>query len=187
MSDEWLVKQVKKNKFLRLVQGDITEEEVDAIVNPANSYLRHTGGVAGAIVRKGGYVIQEESSRFGFLPVGEAVLTTGGALPSSFVIHAVGPRWGTGEEDIKLANAVTNSLRKAEDLRLRSITLPAISTGVFGYPKDKCAKVMTETIVKYIKETKNSSIKEVRIIVLDDETLKIFKRVMKKVLKIKDE
>ena len=82
MADVWLEKEIKKNKFLRLVHGDITEEVVDAVVNAANSYLKHGGGVAGAILRKGGYVIQEESSRKGFVPVGNAVVTTAGRLPA---------------------------------------------------------------------------------------------------------
>ncbi|MDP2278173.1 MAG: macro domain-containing protein, partial [Nitrospirota bacterium] len=88
-------------KKLRLAQGDITERVVDAIVNAANSHLQHGGGVAGAFVRKGGQIIQDESDRIGFTPVGTAVLTGAGKLPAKFVIHTVGPRMGEGDEDNK--------------------------------------------------------------------------------------
>ena len=98
------------NKRLRLVQGDLTERDVDAIVNAANSHLQHGGGVAGAIVKKGGQIIQDESDKIGVTPVGTAVLTTGGKLPAKFVIHTVGPRMGEGDEDNKLKNAVLSSL-----------------------------------------------------------------------------
>ena len=100
-------------KLLRLVQGDITERDTDAIVNAANSYLQHGGGVAGAIVRKGGQIIQDESDRIGFVPVGNAAVTTAGKLPSKYVIHAVGPRMGEGDEDNKLKSAVLKSLQLA--------------------------------------------------------------------------
>ncbi|HYA11754.1 MAG TPA: macro domain-containing protein, partial [Thermodesulfovibrionales bacterium] len=86
-------------KTLRLVQGDITERDVDAIVNAANAHLQHGGGVAGAIVRKGGQIIQEESNRIGYTPVGTAVITGAGKLPAKFVIHAIGPRMGEGDEN----------------------------------------------------------------------------------------
>src|SRR5512139_1934358 len=93
-----------KGKTLRLVQGDLTHRDVDAIVNAANSYLKHGGGVAGAIVRKGGRIIQDESNKIGYVPVGAAAITTGGKLKARYVIHAVGPRMGEGDEDNKLKN-----------------------------------------------------------------------------------
>ena len=98
---------------LRVVRGDLTESDVDAIVNAANSYLRHGGGVAGAIVRKGGPIIQEESDKIGFVPVGSAALTTGGKLKARHVIHAVGPMWGEGDEENKLKRAVRSVLALA--------------------------------------------------------------------------
>src|SRR5512140_1469286 len=101
------------NRSVRLVQGDITERDTDAIVNAANSRLQHGGGVAGAIVRKGGKIIQEESDRIGYVPVGESALTTGGRLKARFVIHTVGPRWGEGDEEQKLRSAVRNTLKLA--------------------------------------------------------------------------
>ena len=104
------------NKIIRLVKGDITEREVDAIVNPANSYLRHGGGVAAAIVRKGGAIIQQESNKIGFVPVGFAAITTAGKLPCKAIIHAVGPRMREGDEDNKLRKTVRSepntSIRK---------------------------------------------------------------------------
>ncbi|MDD5573466.1 MAG: macro domain-containing protein, partial [Candidatus Hydrothermia bacterium] len=93
--------KVRDNKFLVVVQGDITEENVDAIVNAANSRLKHGGGVAGAILRKGGKVIQDESDKIGYCPVGKAVVTSGGNLKAKYVIHAVGPVWGEGDEENK--------------------------------------------------------------------------------------
>src|SRR3972149_5650856 len=99
------------NTTVIVKKGDITEEDTDAVVNAANSYLRHGGGVAGAIVRKGGKVIQEESDEIGYVPVGGAAITTGGNLKANHVIHAVGPRLGEGNEDEKLRNAPLSSLR----------------------------------------------------------------------------
>jgi O-acetyl-ADP-ribose deacetylase len=137
------------NKILRLVNGDITERNVDAIVNTANSYLRHGGGVAAAIVRKGGVIIQEESdkivARTGFVPV-LAVITTAGKLPCKAVIHTVGPRMGEGNEDSKLRKAVRSSLLLASEKGFRSISMPAISSGIFGFPKDRCAKILVQDI-----------------------------------------
>src|SRR5438876_5000465 len=95
---------------IQLVKGDLTEERVDAIVNAANAHLAHGGGVAGAIVRKGGDIIQKESDRIGHVPVGQVAITGAGALPARHVIHAVGPRVGEGDEDTKLRNAARNSL-----------------------------------------------------------------------------
>ena len=122
-------------KLLRLVQGDITERDTDAIVNAANSYLQHGGGVAGAIVRKGGQIIQDESDRIGFVPVGNAAVTTAGKLPSKYVIHAVGPRMGEGDEDNKLKSAVLKSLQLASEKNFQSLSLPAVSSGIFGFPR----------------------------------------------------
>jgi O-acetyl-ADP-ribose deacetylase (regulator of RNase III) len=131
-----------EGKTLELLEGDITEQDTDAIVNAANSRLIHGGGVAGAIVRKGGSIIQEESNRIGGTPVGTAVITTGGRLRARHVIHAVGPQMGEGDEDHKLDSATRSSLNVAEKNGLRSIALPAVSTGIFGYPIDRCARIM---------------------------------------------
>ena len=124
---------------LQIVQGDITTDEVDAIVNAANEHLQHGGGVAWAIVRRGGQVIQDESDQWirqhGTVSHADPAWTSGGSLPAKYVIHAVGPVWGDGDEDNKLADAVTGSLRVADELKCESISMPAISTGIFGFPK----------------------------------------------------
>ena len=149
--------------------GDITEEQVDAVVNAANSYLKHGGGVAGAIVRKGGKIIQEESDRIGYVPVGGAVVTTAGKLPAKFVIHAVGPRWGEGEEEQKLEKAVWNALQRAEELGIASVAMPAISTGIFGFPKDRGTELILRTVVNFLRSSARS-LQEVRLIDLAPET-----------------
>jgi O-acetyl-ADP-ribose deacetylase (regulator of RNase III) len=163
------------DRILRLVQGDITERNADAIVNAANSYLQHGGGVAGAIVRKGGRVIQEESDKIGFTAVGTAAITTAGRLPAKFVIHAVGPRMGEGDEDNKLRSAVLSSLRLASRKRLTSISLPAISSGIFGFPKDRCANILIQTAVDFLNSHGESSLRLVEFCIYDDLTLGYFK------------
>ncbi len=164
------------NKILRLVMGDITERDVDAIVNAANSHLQHGGGVAGAIVRKGGQIIQDESDKIGFVPVGNAAITTAGKLPSRFVIHAVGPRLGEGDEDNKLKNAIINTLMIASGKGLKSISMPAISSGIFGFPKDRCAKILVNEAKKFLEEHKDTSLEIVEFCIFDDLTLGYFKQ-----------
>ena len=137
---------------LLLVEGDITARDEDAIVNPANEYLKHGGGVAGLIVRRGGRVIQEESDAIGHCPVGSAVITSAGSLKARHVIHAVGPRWGEGEEERKLAGAVLASMTLAEREGLKSVALPAISTGIFGYPLREAAHCILKTIVGHLEQ-----------------------------------
>lgn len=169
-------KEIIPGRWITLVQGDITEEQVDAIVNAANSYLKHGGGVAGAIVRKGGHVIQEESDRIGFVPVGEAAITGAGNLPSKFVIHTVGPRWGEGDEPEKLKNAVLNTLKLADEKKFTRISLPAISAGIFGFPKDLCAEIILRNIGDYLRANPDSSLEEVRICLFDAPTVQAFKK-----------
>ncbi len=168
---------------VELIKGDITEVEADAIVNAANQYLEHGGGVAGAIVRKGGYVIQEESRewvrRHGPVPVGEVAVTGAGRLKAKYVIHAVGPRWGVDDPNL-LHDAVVNSLRKAEELNLASIALPAISTGIFGFPYDKAAELMADAI----KSMANSlrSVRRIIVCLYGDEAYRTFTEVFNKTL-----
>ena len=163
-------------KKLRLVAGDITERDVDAIVNAANSRLQHGGGVAGAIVRKGGQVIQDESDKIGFVPVGGAAITTAGKLPAKFVIHAVGPRMGEGDEDGKLKSAVQSVLSLAVEKGLRSISMPAISSGIFGFPKDRCAQILVSETKKFLEENKSISLESVEFCIFDSLTLTYFKQ-----------
>ncbi|MBF0558354.1 MAG: macro domain-containing protein [Nitrospirae bacterium] len=163
-------------KILRLVMGDITERDVDAIVNAANSSLAHGGGVAWAIVRKGGQVIQDESNAIGYVPVGSAAITTAGKLPSQFVIHAVGPRMGEGDEDNKLKNAVSSSLELASSKGLESVSMPAISSGIFGFPKDRCARILVGTARDFLLKNSNSPVKIVEFCIFDELTLGFFKQ-----------
>ncbi|MBN2303020.1 MAG: macro domain-containing protein [Anaerolineae bacterium] len=158
---------------IELVQGDITDLEVDAIVNAANSQLILGSGVAGAIRSKGGPAIQEECLALGFCEVGSAVITGGGNLKARHVIHAVGPRMGEGSESGKLANAVRASLELAERRGLSSIAFPAISTGVFGYPLEGCADVMLRVIIDYTFEDLNS-LKRAIVCLYDARAFNIF-------------
>jgi O-acetyl-ADP-ribose deacetylase len=127
---------------------------MDAVVNAANSELAHGGGVAGAILRKGGILIQQESDMWvrarGPVPAGSAAITSGGMLPSRYVIHAVGPMMGEGDEDEKLKQATLSSLKTAEKHNLKTIAFPAISTGIFGFPIDRCARIMLSTVIGYV-------------------------------------
>jgi len=170
-----------EGKILRLIQGDITVRNVDAIVNAANSHLQHGGGVAGAIVKKGGQIIQEESNKIGYTPVGTAVITTAGKLPSKFVIHAVGPRMGEGDEDNKLKNAVLSSLKLASEKGLKSISLPAISSGIFGFPKDRCAEILIKEALNHISGNQKSSLQLIEFCVYDDLTKGYFEREFDKI------
>lgn len=137
--------------LLELTEGDITEMETDAIVNAANEHLQLGGGVAGAIRRKGGPAIQRECDLIGGTYVGGAVITTGGQLKAKYVIHAVGPQMGEGNEDNKLRNATLNSLKLADEKKLKSIAFPAISTGIFGFPMKHAAEIMLKTTTEYLK------------------------------------
>lgn len=162
---------------IRLIRGDITTLEVDGIVNAANSHLQHGGGVAGAIVRRGGDVIQKESDRIGYVPVGNAAITTGGKLPAKYVIHAVGPRMGEGDEDRKLRDATLASLERAEELRLQSLALPAVSSGIFGYPIERCAAVMLRAALDFRPRAR--SLQTVTFCLFDQRALETFERTMK--------
>ncbi len=137
-------------RTLELVEGDITELDTDAIVNAANAGLVLGGGLAGAIRRKGGPRIQAECDQLGGTFVGGAVMTTGGDLRARHVIHAVGPQMGEGDEDHKLRSATLNSLKLADEHHLQSIAFPAISTGIFGFPIQRCAEIMLRTTIEYL-------------------------------------
>jgi O-acetyl-ADP-ribose deacetylase (regulator of RNase III) len=177
--------KLDNNKILRLVNGDITERNVDVIVNAANSYLKHGGGVAAAIVRKGGAIIQEESDRIGggFVPVGSAVITSAGKLPCKAVIHTVGPRMGERDEDNKLLKAVQSTLVLAAEKEFKSISIPAISSGIFGFPKDKCAKILVQESERFLKHNNTCSIDIIEFCIFDNETLDCFKNELTNVKK----
>lgn len=163
---------------LQIVQGDLTAETVDAIVNAANSHLQHGGGVAGAISRKGGPQIQAESDAWvrqhGPVSHAEPAYTRAGSLPCRYVIHAVGPVWGEGDEDHQLAAAVAGSLRLADELGLSSIAFPAISTGIFGFPKARAAGVIFAAISDYFTQNPASGLRQVRLTLFDQPTIDAF-------------
>ncbi len=166
--------------ILRLVSADLTERDVDAIVNAANSHLQHGGGVAGAIVRKGGRIIQEESDKIGYVPAGAAAITTGGKLKARYVIHAVGPRMGEGDEDNKLKNAINSVLNLATEERLKSISVPAISAGIFGFPKDRCARILVGETASFCKNKAECQLELVEFCIFDKEAFGFFKEEMEK-------
>jgi O-acetyl-ADP-ribose deacetylase (regulator of RNase III) len=166
------------SQIVRLIHGDLTQEVVDTIVNAANAQLAHGGGVAGAIVRKGGQEIQAESDQWvrehGPVSHEHPAVTSAGQLPCRYVIHAVGPVWGEGDEDAKLRSAVTGSLALADEKALTSLALPAISTGIFGFPKDRGARVILDAIVDYFTDKLDSSLSEVRITLIDEPSVTTF-------------
>ena len=174
---------------VRLVQGDITEQAVDAVVNAANSSLMGGGGVDGAIHSKGGPVIKEECKQIreklgSKLPVGEAVLTTGGNLPADHVIHTVGPRWSGGEsgEPQKLENAYRNSLEVASAERLDSVAFPSISTGAYGYPIDRAARVALGTVRSVLESGDlEHAPREVRFVLFSDDDLAAYQDALENV------
>ena len=169
--------------ILELVRGDITDLQVDSIVNAANGALKLGGGVAGAIRRKGGPRIQKECIQIiaekGRIHTGGAVITAAGHLKASYVIHAVGPIYGEGDEDKKLRKATINSLKLADVHCFKSIAFPAISTGYFGLPKKRCAEVMLPAVVSYMREGAN--LRKVILCLYDQETFNIFKETLEKV------
>lgn len=159
--------------MVQFVQGDITELSTDAITNAANSELVLGAGVAGAIARKGGPAIQQECDRIGHCPVGSAVITGGGKLKAKYVIHAVGPRWGEGHERSKLGGAIRSALRLAEENRLNSMALPAISTGIFGFPVGQAAEIMASEIIDFAFEAR-SFLNQIVVCLYDTPTYQIF-------------
>lgn len=168
------IKEIQNGKILKLVKGDITERKVDVIVNAANSYLKHHAGVAGAIVKKGGYIIQKESDKIGHVPVGSAVITTSGKLSCKAVIHAVGPRMGEGDEDNKLKDAVINSLILASQKGFRSLSMPAISAGIYGFPKNRCAEILVSESRKFFSDNPKTTLETIEFCIYEDETLSYF-------------
>jgi O-acetyl-ADP-ribose deacetylase (regulator of RNase III) len=163
---------------LELVEGDITDLDVGAIVNAANDQLQLGTGVAGAIRRKGGPSIQEECDRIGGTPVGTAVMTGGGHLKARWVIHAVGPRMGEGDEDKKLAAAVRASLALADRRGVKSIALPAISTGNFGFPLDRAARITLTEIHRFLQG--GTRLERVVLCLHGEEAFNVFKRELRR-------
>ncbi|MGB9960476.1 MAG: O-acetyl-ADP-ribose deacetylase [Candidatus Bathyarchaeales archaeon] len=187
MSENRCEFQVGKAK-LRLVQGDITEMETDAIVNAANPSLMGGGGVDGAIHRKGGPQILEECKRIrarewpNGLPTGKAVITTGGKLKAKYVIHTVGPIWqggNSGEAEL-LAEAYRNSLKLAVSKGLKTIAFPSISTGAYGYPIEKACRVALSTVKEFLE--KEDKLDEVILVLFGRRDFEIYREAAKEVL-----
>jgi O-acetyl-ADP-ribose deacetylase (regulator of RNase III) len=171
------MEKVINGKKIVLLQGDLTDLAADAIVNAANVRLQLGGGVAGAIRTKGGPSIQEECNRIGPIKVGEAAVTGGGNLKASYVIHAAGPMYGEGDDDEKLRNATLNSLKRATEKGLKSVAFPAISTGIFGFPKDRCARIMLETVSGYLKD-QTTTVHEAIFCLWSREDLDLFEKTL---------
>jgi putative ATPase len=172
--------QLPSGQVVKIVHGDITQESVDALVNAANSHLAHGGGVAGAIARQGGPQIQRESNNWidqhGPVPTGGAALTGAGVLPCKAIIHAVGPVWRGGREgeDDALRSAVWSSLEQATKQGFQIIALPAISSGIFGFPVDRCAQILLATVQEFIEQRPDTSLREIRFVLVDRPTLETF-------------
>ncbi len=172
-----LVLQMERTQ-LELVEGDITDLDVDVIVNAANEHLQLGAGVAGAIRAKGGPSIQEECNRIGGTPVGTAVMTGAGNLKAKQVIHAVGPRMGQGDEDKRLASAVRSALALADRHGMKSIALPAISTGVFGFPIERAARIMLTEVQRFLQG--GTKLDRVVLCLYGEEAFGVFKRELRR-------
>lgn len=162
---------------LEVLRGDLTALAVDAIVNAANVHLQHGGGLAAAIVRKGGAVIQDESDRLiaargGPLETGEAVITTAGKLPAKFVIHTAGPIWGEGDEDAKLRHACRSSLRLADERELKSVAFPAISCGIYRFPVPRAARILLRAAAGHLAGP--TGLQRVIFCLYDEATYNVF-------------
>lgn len=164
------------NGILRLVQGDITRQATDAIGNAANSGLRGGGGVDGAIHRAAGPALMEACRKIGGCPTGSAVITHAGSLKAKFVIHAVGPVWrgGTANEDSLLAGAYRTCMDLAAQNRCRSLSLPSISTGVYGFPVDRAAPIALRVAADFLRGEK-TSLEEIVFVLFDGRTFDTFR------------
>ena len=172
--EEWTI----KGRKIKLVEGNIALLDVEAVVNAANKNLVLGGGVAGAIRHIGGPSIQEECNKVAPIHVGEAVATGAGNLKAKYVIHAVGPVYGEGQGEEKLASATLNSLKIAEEKKIKSVAFPAISTGVFGFPIQKCSEIMLQVALDFVK--KNDYPQEIIFCLYGKEPFSVFKHTLKK-------
>ena len=176
------INQVK----LRIIQGDITQQSTDAIVNAANPSLMGGGGVDGAIHRAGGPAILDECkqivARQGRLPTGKAVMTTGGNLKAKYVIHTVGPIWHGGNkgEPELLASAYQESLKLATENNLNSISFPSISTGAYGYPVSQASKVAIDAVITFLSQS-TTPLREVVFVLFDSQTLGAYSSALREI------
>ena len=166
---------------LELVQGDITAQDTEAVVNAANKQLAPGGGVAGALHRAAGSELWEECKKLGGCETGEAKITRAYKLPNKFVIHTVGPVYSGSEKDVGLLrDSYLNSLKLAEENKIKSISFPALSTGAFGYPANEAACIALQTIIEYLKG--NAGIELVRMVLYDDGSFAVHKDVLEVLL-----
>ncbi len=167
---------------LELVEGDITEQDTEAIVNAANSRLAGGGGVDGAIHRAGGPQIMEECRQIGGCPTGQARLTSGGRLKARYVIHAVGPiyRGGDAGEAELLASAYRSSLELASEKGIRSLAFPSLSTGAYGYPMAEAASIALNTAIDYLKE--HPDIELVRFVLFGRSAYQVYEKALQDLL-----
>lgn len=158
-----------------LMKGDLTEMDTDAIVNAANNDLQHGGGVAGAIRRKGGDVIQKESNDIGSIPVGGAAITSGGKLKARYVIHAASMQLGGQTTAQALRSSTAHSLRIAAEKGLKTVAFPAVGTGIAGFPMEECAEIMLREVAEHLK--RGSSLEKIYFVLFDARALKTFDKV----------
>lgn len=166
---------------ITIIQGDITEADVEAVVNAANNSLQLGAGVAGAIRRKGGPAIQEECDRIGAIPLGEAAVTGGGRLKAKYVIHAASMSLGGRTTAENLEASTRNSLRRAEEKKIRSIAFPAIGTGIAGFDTIRCAEIMLRTVAAHLQA--RTSLEQVVFVLFDNTTREIFEQTWKRMEK----
>jgi O-acetyl-ADP-ribose deacetylase (regulator of RNase III) len=188
MTNDWkrAKMQITLNQSqLEIVQGDITQQDTEAIGNAANSALAGGGGVDGAIHRAGGPLIMAElKSKYKGCPTGSAVITGGGNLKAKFVIHAVGPRYsGSSKDPELLSSAYRKSLELCTQNKIASIAFPSISTGVYGYPVEKASRIASKTVMDYLKD--HPEIKLVRFVLFDSNTCRVYEEALKELTKSK--
>ena len=162
------------NRTLEIFERDLTFMDVDAIVNPMTPELKLGAGLSGEIDRRGGPEIQQELDRIGGILTEEAVITTGGYMEAKYVIHVAAPQMGEGNEEEKLRNAMLNTLKLADEYRLRSIAFPPLSAGRFGFPLDRCAKTMLSTAIGYLKS--NTWLERLVFCVFGKQNFEVFHR-----------
>lgn len=167
--------ELRGGRQLRLVEGDLLTEPVDAIVNAANGHLAHGGGVAAVLARAAGRALEEEGRAYvrehGPVSTGGAVVTTAGDLPFAGVVHAVGPRQGEGDEEDKLTAAISTALLRAHERGWRSLSFPAVSSGIFGVPLETCARAYVRGVREHFAQQPDSSLREVRLCLLPGSPL----------------
>lgn len=167
-----------------IVSGDLLKEKTDVIVNAANSYLSHGGGIAAIIEKAAGIQLTEEGNKIveekGPVPTGSAVITTAGKLPFKGVIHSVGPRFGEGDEEEKLKNTILEAFKIAEEKKFKSLSFPAVSSGIFGVPKEICGRAYAKAVLQF-SNFKGNSLKIIRLVLFKDEEMaKIVEKEMEK-------